>query len=266
MDEDQVGPDPGESHVALAGPNPKPTHNEFMAIMYPKVHESLKFLADEHVILQDLLSSTGTLSLMKNLDDAFTIGDQFINDKATEEEPEKLNVESEVVSMKSKNLDNMTKNLRSRVFILELRDLPHKIDETIADRKEMLHQRMFEIRSYKSLPEQVAFYEALEASMERAQRDKFLVERDKSQKRRLDDQDPPSPPPKDSDQRKKKRHDSDSLGSKQSPAPQGHWFCTSPKIKLMPEWLKPIPEEDRPESPRLDWPVPPNDLPKPENN
>ncbi|GJX32778.1 hypothetical protein Tco_0242633, partial [Tanacetum coccineum] len=84
---------------------------------------------------------------------------------------------------------------------MELRDLPHKIDETVretikeaiqvalqaplrdcfkdlpeADMKEMLHQRMFETGSYKSLPEHVALYEALEASMERAQRDKFFVE------------------------------------------------------------------------------------------
>ncbi|GKA61286.1 hypothetical protein Tco_0760693 [Tanacetum coccineum] len=231
MDEDQVGPDPSESRVALARPNPEPTHNEFMAIMYPKVHESLKFLADEHVILQDPLSSTRTLSLMKNLDDAFTIGDQFINDKATKEEPEKLNVESEVVSMVTvliyqasslvSPLSTLVIDLSSpkpvssttqapiftattttttttlplppppqqqsttyselvvRVIALEMKfsdleDLPE------ADMKEMLHQRMFEIGSYKSLSEHVALYEALEASIKRAQRDEFLAEKDKS--------------------------------------------------------------------------------------
>ncbi|GKG05502.1 hypothetical protein Tco_0325588, partial [Tanacetum coccineum] len=92
---------------------------------------------------------------------------------------------------KSKNLDNTTQNLGSRVFTLELRDLSHKIDQTVydvvkevvhvalqaplqdrfrdlpeADMKEMLHQRMFESGSYKSLPEHVALYEAPEASME----------------------------------------------------------------------------------------------------
>ncbi|GKG02310.1 hypothetical protein Tco_0307015 [Tanacetum coccineum] len=75
---------------------------------------------------------------------------------------------------KSKNLDNTTQNLGSRVFTLELRDLPHKINEAVrenvkeavqialqaplrdrfidlpkADMKEMLHQRMFENGSYK---------------------------------------------------------------------------------------------------------------------
>ncbi|GKA68674.1 hypothetical protein Tco_0768591 [Tanacetum coccineum] len=39
-----------------------------------------------------------------------------------------------------------------------------------------------------------------------------------------------------------------------------------PKIKPRSEWLKPIPEEDRPETPKPDWFVPPNDLHEPENN
>ncbi|GKD59844.1 hypothetical protein Tco_1297353, partial [Tanacetum coccineum] len=257
MDEDQAGPDPGESGVALAGPDPEPMHDEFMANLYPK-----------------------------NMEDAYTIGDQFINDKSTEDEPEKLNVEAEVVSMvtvliyqtsssvpplstpvidlsppkpassttqapiftiitttttttlppplqqqstteselaervtalkknfsdlekKNKNLDNTTRNLRSRVSTLELRDLSYKIDETVRetvkeavqvaqqaplrdrfrdlseeDMKEMLHQRMFESGSYKSLPEHVTLYEALETFMEQAYRDEFLAEKDKSLKR-----------------------------------------------------------------------------------
>ncbi|GKA43893.1 hypothetical protein Tco_0736617 [Tanacetum coccineum] len=94
---------------------------------------------------------------------------------------------------KSKTLDNTTQNLRSRVFNLDLRDLPYKIDETVrqtvkeavqvalqaplrdrfrdlpeADMKEILHQRMFETGSYKLLPEHIPLYKALEASMERA--------------------------------------------------------------------------------------------------
>ncbi|GKC97103.1 hypothetical protein Tco_1162545 [Tanacetum coccineum] len=182
MDEDQARPDPGISRVALAGPDPEPTHDEFMIDLYPK-----------------------------NLEDAYTIGDQFINDKSTNDEPGKLNVEAEVVSMvtvliyqasslvhpismpiidlsppkpassttqtpictttttktttpllpppqqqstteselaehvtalekklsnlqqTNKNLDNTTQNLRSRVYTLELRDLPHKINEAVCE-------------------------------------------------------------------------------------------------------------------------------------
>ncbi|GJW23725.1 hypothetical protein Tco_0034347 [Tanacetum coccineum] len=39
-----------------------------------------------------------------------------------------------------------------------------------------------------------------------------------------------------------------------------------PKIKTRPNWLNPVPEEDRPETLELDWVIPPNDLPEPENN
>ncbi|GJZ97844.1 hypothetical protein Tco_0670297, partial [Tanacetum coccineum] len=270
LDQDQAGsdPDPGIRRVDLAGPDPEPTHNEFMATLYPKVQESLKFLADEHVILEDPLSSTGTLLSIKNLEDAYAIGDQFINEKSTDDEPGKLNVEVEVVSMvtvpiyqasssvllfstpiidlstpkpassttqapiftatitttpttlppppqqqstpeselakhvtalekklsnleqNNKNLGNMTQNLRSRVYNLELRDLPHKINEAVhknvkeaiqialqaplrerfrylseEDMKDMLHQKMFESGTYKSIPEHIALYEELKASM-----------------------------------------------------------------------------------------------------
>ncbi|GJU53750.1 hypothetical protein Tco_1227464 [Tanacetum coccineum] len=218
MDEDHAGPDPGISRVALAGPDPEPTHDEFIADLYPQVQESLKFPADEHVFLEDPVSSTGTLSLMKNLEDTFAIGDQFINDKSTDDEPRKLNVEAEVVSMvtvpiyqasssvpplltpvidlstpkpassttqtpifiatttntttplppppqqqstpeselakcvialekklanlekTNKNLDNTTRNLGYGVYKLELRDLPHKIDEAVRENvKEVDH-------------------------------------------------------------------------------------------------------------------------------
>ncbi|GKD34058.1 hypothetical protein Tco_1249567, partial [Tanacetum coccineum] len=322
IDEDQAGPDPGISRVALAGPDPEPTHNEFMTDLYPKVQESLKFPTDEHVILEDPLSATGTLSSMKNLEDAYAIGDQFINDKSTDDELGKLNVEAKVVFMvtvliyqvsssvppmstpvidlsppkpassttqtpiftittmttttplppplqqqitteselaecvaalekklsdleqTNKNLDNTTRNLRSRVYTLELRDLPHKINEAVRenfkeavqialqaplrdrfrdlsdeDLKEMLHQRMFKTGYYKSISEHIALYEAFEASMEHAQRDEFLAEKDKSHKRRRDKRDPPPPPP-DLDQSKRRRHDAGASSSSQLQASQ----------------------------------------------
>ncbi|GJR52073.1 hypothetical protein Tco_1402594 [Tanacetum coccineum] len=162
--------------------------------------------------------------------------------------------------------------------------------------KEILHQRMFESGSYRTHPEHVALYEALEASMERANRAEFLAEKDKSCKRRCNDQDPPPPLP-DSDISKKKIHDSDASGSKQPPVPQSSVWKTFdtreapsssskqkfvphskqpikdvpipddmnisdsedtdtahlPKIKTRPDWLKPVPKEDRLASPKPDW-------------
>ncbi|GJW86669.1 hypothetical protein Tco_0162009 [Tanacetum coccineum] len=335
-------------------PEPEPKHHEPVAgplCPLPVVRrkgekaiateEHVHNPADEHVILEDPLSSSETLSSMKNLDDAYIIGDQFLNDKSTEDEL-KLNMEAELVSMvtvpiyqasssvpplstpvidlsppklqNSNNLDNTTQNLGSRVLTLELRDLPHKINQMVnevvkeavhvalqaplrdrfrelpeADMKEILHQRMFESDTYKSLPEHVALYEALEASMERANKDEFFAKKDKSRKRCRNDHDPPPPPP-DLDPSKKRRHDSDASGSSQPPTPQSSAWKTSdsreapsrsskqqsgpyseqpvedvpmpdtthisdledidfaylPKIKSRPEWLKPIPEEDRP--------------------
>ncbi|GKD19955.1 hypothetical protein Tco_1209113 [Tanacetum coccineum] len=83
LDQDQAGSDPGETHESRP----------------PPMQESLKFPADEHVLLEEPLSSTGTLSSMQNLEDAYVIGDRFINDKSTNDESGKLNVEAKVVSM-----------------------------------------------------------------------------------------------------------------------------------------------------------------------
>nr|GEZ36566.1 hypothetical protein [Tanacetum cinerariifolium] len=99
MDEDQARSDTGKSHVALAGPNPKPMHDNFVATVYPKVHESLKFLADEQVILEDPPSSSRTLPSTKNMDETYTFGDQFFNNKSTKDEPKKHNVDAKVISM-----------------------------------------------------------------------------------------------------------------------------------------------------------------------
>ncbi|GKB86748.1 hypothetical protein Tco_0959020 [Tanacetum coccineum] len=98
-DEDQAGSDPGQTHVALAGPNPVPMHEEFIAIFYSKVYESLKHTIEEHVFLENPPSSSRTLSSMKNLDGAFTVGDQFIDDKSPEDEPGKATRDTEVESM-----------------------------------------------------------------------------------------------------------------------------------------------------------------------
>ncbi|GJY03566.1 hypothetical protein Tco_0369506 [Tanacetum coccineum] len=326
-DEDQVRANPGQSRVALAGPNPEPMHKDFVAIVYPQVNERLKHTTEERIHIKNPLSSSRTLSSMKNLDDAFTFSDQFLNDKPTEEATSKANVETKVESMvtvpihqasslapllstpiidlthpkpvsplaqqpafvattettattttttllpppplqqqittdpklanrvsaleeicanlanKNKLQDQTTQALSSRIFTLENHDLYSKIDnyinETVKEAvqnalqapvrerfrelsefemKEILRDRMFESGSYRSQPEHAALYEALEASMDRENREEFVKATTKSRKRRRDDQDPSLSPSKDSDQNKKKSHDSDTSASKQSQA------------------------------------------------
>nr|GEY96002.1 hypothetical protein [Tanacetum cinerariifolium] len=74
MEEDQAGSDHGKSHVDLVVPNPKPMHDDFISTVYPKVHESLKHAMKEHVYVKNPLSSSETLSSIKNLDN-FNVGD-----------------------------------------------------------------------------------------------------------------------------------------------------------------------------------------------
>nr|GEW09014.1 hypothetical protein [Tanacetum cinerariifolium] len=324
MDEDQARPNPRQSHEALVGLNPEPMHDHFIAIVYPKVHESLKHTTREHVHLENPLISSGTLLSMKNLDDDFTFDDQVLNDKPTKEEPVKTTMETKAESMVIVSIHQAStlvpplstpiidlsppkpvssplqepiiaattkattttlqlpplpqqqgttdSSLDSRVLMLEQRYLPHKINQIInevvkavvhvalqapiqdrfrelleGDMKEIIHQRMFESGSYKSLPKHVALYKALDASMERANRGEFLVEKDKSRKRRHDDQDPPQPPPRGLDQNilaPDDIHISDSKDTKID-----HLL----KFKPRPDWLKHIPKEDRPSTPEPNW-------------
>nr|GEY39267.1 hypothetical protein [Tanacetum cinerariifolium] len=249
----------------------------------------LKFSVDEDVILEDPIRSTRTLSLIKNLEDAYAVGDQFLNDNSTEDEPKKPNVEAKVVSMVTVPIyqasfsvpslstpipvidllppkpassttqapifiattttttttlppppqkQNTTesklaaRNIGSRVFHLELRDLPHMIDEAVCE--SVREARMFETDTYKSLLKHVALYEALEASIERANRDELLTEMDKSHT-------PPS-----SSKQQSGPHTEQPVEDLPMPetanisdlekTDSAHLL----KIKQRPEWLKPI--------------------------
>ncbi|GKB42278.1 hypothetical protein Tco_0887220, partial [Tanacetum coccineum] len=95
MKEDQTGSDSGKLHVSLAGPNPEHMDDEFLATAYPKVHEKLKLITDERVIDDKPESHFGSMSSMKNLDDTFNFGDQFLHDKPTEDDQEKSKVREE---------------------------------------------------------------------------------------------------------------------------------------------------------------------------
>ncbi|GJS13643.1 hypothetical protein Tco_0408115 [Tanacetum coccineum] len=245
IEEDQAGSNPRQSHVAQAGPNPEPMHKDFIATVYPHVHESLKLTTEEEVHIENPPSSSGTLSSMKNLEDAFTFGDQFLNDKSTKEVLGKANVETEVESMvivpihqassSIPLLSNPIINLsppKPVVYKLEHHDLYSKIDKQVSEvvkevvhnalqaplcerfkdlskfqMKKIFHDWMFESNSYRSNPDHTTLSKALEASMQRDNNDELHEELTKYRKRRRDDQDPPLPPPKDSDQSKNKKHD-----------------------------------------------------------
>ncbi|GJY79854.1 putative ribonuclease H-like domain-containing protein [Tanacetum coccineum] len=95
MEEDQTGSDSGKLHVSLAGPNPEHMDDDFLATAYPKVHENLKLITAERVIDDKPESHSGSMSSMKNLDDTFHFGDQFLHDKPTEDDQEKSKAREE---------------------------------------------------------------------------------------------------------------------------------------------------------------------------
>nr|GEW32136.1 retrovirus-related Pol polyprotein from transposon TNT 1-94 [Tanacetum cinerariifolium] len=224
IDEGHAGSYPGKT------PESRPPL-ERVLMEKTRLDQTLDKLPDEeHVHVENPLSSTGTLSSMKNLE-AYTFGDQFFNDKPTEENPRKTNMEIELESMVTLLIHEASFSvhpLSTPVIdltlqkLVSLTDLPHKIDQTINEAvKEVvyvalqapLRERFRDL----SQPEHVALYEALEASMDPDNKEEFLEATAKSHKRRRDDQDPPPPSP-DLDQGKKKRHDSDASASHQPQA------------------------------------------------
>ncbi|GKD40899.1 hypothetical protein Tco_1261106 [Tanacetum coccineum] len=137
MEEDKAGSNPRQSHVVQAGPNPEPMHKDFIAIVYPQVHEILKLTTKEHIHIKNPPSSSGTLPSMKNLDDAFT----FVLELATRVSVlEKICVNFE---KKNKLQDKTTQALSSRVYTLENHDLYSKIDKYVNEVvKEAVHNAL----------------------------------------------------------------------------------------------------------------------------
>nr|GEV49874.1 hypothetical protein [Tanacetum cinerariifolium] len=117
---------------------------------------------------------------------------------------------------------------------------------------------MFESGSYKSLLEHVALYKAPDTFMERANRDEFLVEKDKSRKRPWKTSDTREAPSSSSKQKSVPHSEQPIkevlvLGDVNVSDSEDTDTVNLPKIKTRPDWLKAVPEEDRHETPEPDW-------------
>ncbi|GJX07760.1 hypothetical protein Tco_0195692 [Tanacetum coccineum] len=268
MDEDHARPDPGISCVVLVGPDPKPTHDEFMADLYPK-----------------------------NLEDAYAIGDQFINDKSTDDEPGKFICGSRSGSMVIVPL--------SSVFLLSLQRHCSKPDNERNDSPQSV-----ETGSYKkSLPERIAFMKLLrhlwnghrgtnsllnEISLTK---DDAMIKillllyqiliSTKRNDMTLVLQAHHSPPaPQSSAWKTTNTREAPSSSSKQQSGPHSEQPVKDipmpdttnisdsedtgsahlPKNTPRPEWLKPIPEEDKPAIPEPAWAILTSHIPDAVNN
>nr|GEW94006.1 E-beta-farnesene synthase [Tanacetum cinerariifolium] len=236
QDEGQAGPNPGDdatsqpqsSPAVHAGPNlehmdleatdvstqlhPEQMDEGFTATAYPSVHENLKLTVKEQVILKEPASSTGTLSSLQHLAKDLSFGDLFFNDKPSEADNENTTAEIEAASMVFVTIQQDTSPIPPMTTpIIDLTsrpDSPNAIQALLrnrfrdlleADMKEILHQRMWETKSYKAHEDHSMLYEALEKSMNRDNTGELLKDlaeaRKKKKKRRDSQKMPPGSPP-----------------------------------------------------------------------
>nr|GEX03903.1 E-beta-farnesene synthase [Tanacetum cinerariifolium] len=119
--EGQAGPDPGNAgakvlsipspvvhagsdcehmNLDVADVSPQPSTEQldegFTATAYPKVQESLKLVVEEHVLLEEPASSSGTLSSLQHLSKDISFGDLFFSDRPLDVDK---NAETKVESM-----------------------------------------------------------------------------------------------------------------------------------------------------------------------
>nr|GEU55076.1 retrovirus-related Pol polyprotein from transposon TNT 1-94 [Tanacetum cinerariifolium] len=82
-------------------PPPKQMDEGFTVMAYPKVQENLKITVEEHVLLDKLASSSGTLSSLQHLTKDLSFGDLFFSDKPSKADNDKATTETEAESMVS---------------------------------------------------------------------------------------------------------------------------------------------------------------------
>ncbi|GJT70024.1 hypothetical protein Tco_1029310 [Tanacetum coccineum] len=90
-----------EATDASTQQKPEQMDEEFTTTAYPNVQENLKLPTEDHVILEEPASSSGTLSSLQYLEKDLSFTDQLFVENSQEEEPGKTNAEAEVQSMVS---------------------------------------------------------------------------------------------------------------------------------------------------------------------
>nr|GEY84593.1 hypothetical protein [Tanacetum cinerariifolium] len=236
IDEGQARSDPVK-HLTLAGSDPEPMHDDFVATVYPQffndkptekgsgktnmetkvkymvtvmIHRAFSLVPSLSMPVIDLtppkpVSSTTQAPIFTATTETTTTlpppppQQQSTTDPALASCVSTLEMVCANFEKRHKLQEKTVQGLSSIVFTLELRDLPHKIDQTVnkavkeavqtalqallrerfkdlseSDMKEILHDWIFKSGTYRSHPEHVALYEALEASMDRDNRDEFL--------------------------------------------------------------------------------------------
>nr|GEV30766.1 hypothetical protein [Tanacetum cinerariifolium] len=253
--EGQAGPDPGNaeakvqstsSPVVHAGsdrehmdidvanvslqPSTEQLYERFTSTIYPNIQENLKLAVDEPVLLEELASSSGTLSSLQHLSRDFTFGDQFFSDKPSDaDKSAKTEVESMVnvsIQQDMSSIPLMTSPIIDLTSTQQQQQPQryhhHKLhnkarqsevvtdavdwvmqaplrnrfrDLPKADMKEILHQCMWETDSYKSHEVYMQLFEALEKSINRDQSEELTHDLAEARKKRKKGRESPKTPP-----------------------------------------------------------------------
>ncbi|GJZ64003.1 hypothetical protein Tco_0620424 [Tanacetum coccineum] len=197
----------------------------------PKVHENLKLITDERVIDDKPESHSGSMSSMKNLDDTFNFGDQFLHDKPTERDQTKLALmPSPKESVKNQESEKSPKEIirakkeqdeekQDSTYSIRSTD---KVDLEEFDLKSALFRHMNKISTAKRNTANYRLYHALMEALitDEDAMDKEVADKGRSTKRRRSDSaasGSAKPPPKADDQSSKKPRESEASASKQHP-------------------------------------------------
>nr|GEX32586.1 retrovirus-related Pol polyprotein from transposon TNT 1-94 [Tanacetum cinerariifolium] len=92
-------------------PHPEQMDEGFTATAYPKVQGNLKLAVEEHVILEEPASSSGTLYSLQHLTKDLSFGDLLFSDKPSEADNDKATAETEAESMVSVTIQQDTSSI-----------------------------------------------------------------------------------------------------------------------------------------------------------
>ncbi|GKE21193.1 hypothetical protein Tco_1432705, partial [Tanacetum coccineum] len=232
-----------EATDATSQPQPGQMDEEFTTIAYPNVQENLKLTVDEPVILKEPASSTGTLTADTEAESMVSITiyqdtsaippmtSLVIDLVSRPDSPNHIGeLEQHIADLVDANqaLEERLDKHGSRLYKLENQDIPNQVrkdvDEIVtdavdwamqaplrecfrdppeADMKEILHNRIWESKSYQTHKDHMMLYEALEKSMAQDNSDQLLSDLAKARKKKKKRQglpktphgSPPHPPP-----------------------------------------------------------------------
>nr|GEV71828.1 monodehydroascorbate reductase [Tanacetum cinerariifolium] len=221
-----AGSDREHMDLDVTNASPQPSTEQldegFLAMAYPKIQESLKLAVEKQVLLEEPASSSGTFSSLHHLSRDISFGDRFFSNKPLDV---KKNAETEVESMVNVPIQQATSSISispmtSPIIDLSSRPVSPKVSIVVsevvtvavdwamqaplrnrfrelpeADMKEILHQRMWETKSYKTHEDHSLLFEALEKSMNRDHSEELTQDLAEARKNKKKHRESPKTPP-----------------------------------------------------------------------